>query len=94
LINANTPFYQKEIETMSSTQINLLIAILNGEKQLTSVSAMNSYRIGTPRNVSRNKMQLINNDIIQTTNDGFEFVDPAFELWFRLTFLNQPIQKC
>lgn len=93
LINANTPFYQKEIETMSSTQINLLIAILNGEKQLTSVSTMNSYRIGTPRNVSRNKMQLINNDTIQTTTDGLEFVDPAFELWFRLTFLNQPFQK-
>jgi hypothetical protein len=93
LISANTPFYQKETETMSSTQLNLLIAILRGEKQLTSVSAMNSYRLGTPRNVSKNKMQLVNNDIIQANKEGFEFVDPAFELWFRQTFLNQPIQK-
>lgn len=93
LINANTPFYQKETETLSSTQINLLIAILNGEKQLTSVSAMNTYHLGTPRNVSRNKIQLINNDIIQVAKNGFEFVDPAFELWFRQTFLNQPISK-
>ena len=85
--------YQTETEILSSTQINLLIAVLNGEKQLTSVSAMNTYRLSTPRNVSRNKMQLINNDIIQATKDGFEFVDPAFELWFRQTYLNQPIHK-
>ncbi len=55
LINANTPFYQKEAETLSSTQLNLLIAILNGEKQLTSVSVMYTNHLGTPRNVSRNK---------------------------------------
>lgn len=93
LINANTPFYQTEAEILSSTQLNLLIAVLKGEKQLTSVSAMNTYRLGTPRNVSRNKTQLINSDIIQATGNGFEFVDPAFELWFRQTFLNQPIHK-
>jgi len=93
LINANTPFYQKEAETLSSTQLNLLIAILNGEKQLTSVSVMYTYHLGTPRNVSRNKTQLINCDIIQAAGNGFEFVDPAFELWFRQTFLNQPVHK-
>ncbi|MCK7536587.1 MAG: hypothetical protein MZV63_39195 [Marinilabiliales bacterium] len=39
LINANTPFYQKETETLSTTQLNLLIAVLNGESRLsTSVS--------------------------------------------------------
>jgi hypothetical protein len=93
LINANTPFYQKETETLSSTQLNLLIAVLNGESRLTSVSAMTTYRLGTPRNASKNKTLLINNDIIQENKEGFEFVDPAFELWFRHTFLNQPIHK-
>jgi hypothetical protein len=93
LINANTPFYQKETETLSSTQLNLLIAVLNGESRLTSVSAMTTYRLGTPRNASKNKTMLINNDIIQEKKEGFEFVDPAFELWFRHAFLNQPIHK-
>jgi uncharacterized protein len=93
LINANTPFYQKEAETLSSTQLNLLVAVLNGETKLTSVSAMNEYRLGTPRNVSKNKTQLINDDIIQLNKDMIEFVDPAFELWFRQNFLNQPINK-
>ena len=93
LINANSPFYQKETETLSITQLNLLIAVLNGESKLTSVSVMTTYRLGTPRNVSKNKTMLINNDIIQEKREGFEFVDPAFELWFRHTFLNQPVHK-
>jgi hypothetical protein len=91
LINANTPFYQKEIESLSITQINLLKAVANGESQLTSVSAMTDFSLGTPRNVSKNKTILINDDIIQVSGEKFEFVDPAFELWFRQIFLNQPV---
>lgn len=93
LINANTPFYQKEIETLSLTQVNLLKAVVHGENRFTSVSVMAEHKLGTPRNVSKNKTLLINNDIIQANEEQFEFVDPAFELWFRHNFLNQPINK-
>jgi len=50
---------------------------------------MNIYQLGTPRNVSKNKDILINNDLIQEIEGVFEFVDPAFELWFRKQFFNQ-----
>lgn len=93
LINANTPFYQKEIETLSSTQINLIKAVAHGETRFTSVSVMAEHRLGTPRNVSKNKTLLINKDIIQPHEEQFEFVDPAFELWFRQNFLNQSINN-
>jgi len=89
LIQANTPLYQKEIETISSTQINLLKAVVKGERQFTSTAVMNIYQLGTPRNVSKNKDILINNDLIQEIEGVFEFVDPAFELWFRKQFFNQ-----
>jgi hypothetical protein len=93
LINANTPFYQKEIETLSITQVNLLKAVASGEKKFTGVNAMTEYKLGTPRNVSKNKTLLVNNDVIQRADDHFEFVDPAFELWFRQNFFNQSISK-
>jgi hypothetical protein len=93
LIRTNTPFYQSETEALSTTQINLLIAVANSETRLTSVSVMTGYKLGTPRNVSKNRDILINRDIIQTKEDGFEFVDPAYELWFRQCFLNQAINK-
>jgi hypothetical protein len=93
LISANMPLYQKEMEILSSTQLNLLKAVAKGEKQLTSGRVMNIYRLGTPRNVSKNKTLLINNDVIGESGDGYCFLDPAFELWFRKLFLNEPYEK-
>ena len=90
LINANTPLYQKETETISHTQLNLLKAVAKGETQFTSAAVMNKHLLGTPRNVSKNKTLLINNDVIHEVNNVFEFVDPAFELWFNKQYFNQP----
>ncbi|MFN5217567.1 MAG: AAA family ATPase [Sphingomonadales bacterium] len=90
LIQANSPLYQKEVEIISATQLNLLKAVAKGETQLTSTAVMQKYLLGTPRNVSKNKTILINNDIIQAANKQYEFVDPAFELWFKKQYFQQP----
>ncbi|MFA6924113.1 MAG: hypothetical protein WC223_07640 [Bacteroidales bacterium] len=89
LVNANSPLYQKETESISYTQLNLLKAVAKGETQFTSAAVMQKHLLGTPRNVSKNKTLLINNDIIHEINSVFEFVDPAFELWFKKQFFNQ-----
>ena len=89
LLSANSPLYQKEIENMATGQLNLLKAILSGETQFTSAPVMQDYRLGTPNNVSKNKTSLVNNDIIQDVNGSFEFVDPAFELWFRKQYFGE-----
>jgi hypothetical protein len=90
LIQANTPLYQKEVESLSNTQINLLKAVAKGETKYTSTSVMQQYALGTPRNVSKNKQILINNDLIHELNGEYEFLDPAFELWFKKQFFNRP----
>lgn len=89
LINANMPLYQRETEILSHTQVNLLKAVARGEKQLTSARVMNEYRLGTPRNVSKNKILLINSDVIGESAGSYFFLDPAFELWFRKSFLKE-----
>ena len=89
LINANMPLYQRETEILSTTQLNLLKAVAKGEKQLTSARVMNEFRLGTPHNVSKNKVILINNDVIGESGGNYYFLDPAFELWFRKSFLNE-----
>ena len=93
LINSNTPFYQKEIEILSSTQVNLLIAIASGEIMFTSAAVMSEYKLGTPRNVSKNKSLLVNKDLIQASAKKMEFVDPAFELWFEKNYLNKDLGR-
>ena len=90
LVNANSPLYQKEIETISQTQLNLLKAIAKDESKFTSISVMQKFSLGTPNNVVKNKLILVKNDIIQTVDDVFEFVDPVFELWFKNQYFNQP----
>ncbi len=89
LLNANSPLYQKETESMSTTQLNLMKAVAKGESKFTSVSVMQNYHLGTPRNVSKNKTTLINNDLIHEVGGVFEFVDPAFELWFNKQYFNR-----
>jgi hypothetical protein len=89
LIYANTPLYQKDIESVSSTQLNLLKAITNNEKQFTSNKVMQKYKLGTPQNVIKNKKKLINNDVIHVVDGVYELIDPAFELWFLKQFYNK-----
>ena len=93
LLNANMPLYQKEIEILSSTQLNLLKAVAKDEKQLTSARVMNEYRLGTPRNVAKNRDLLINNDVIGETDGSYFFLDPAFELWFREIFGSRRVSQ-
>ena len=87
LINANMPLYQRETEILSITQLNLLKAIAKGESRITSTRVMTEYHLGTPRNASKNKSVLLNRDIITESDRKFYFLDPAFEIWFRDTFL-------
>lgn len=89
LIYANTPFYQKEAESLSITQLNLLKAISQGEKVLSGVEVMHNYKLGTSANVTKNKVILINFDIIHEQEGQFEFLDPAFELWFKKVYFRQ-----
>lgn len=83
LLNSNNIFYQRELELLSNTQVNLLKAIAEGAIQHTSVDVMNKYRLGTPRNVSKNREILEKADIIDFSGTKIEFVDPVFEYWFR-----------
>ena len=50
---------------------------------------MTNYRLGTPRNVSKNKTTLNKDAIIHSDAGILEFLDPAFELWFSKHFLNK-----
>ena len=89
VLSTNTPFYEKEIEGLSRTQVAMLKAVTAGEKQFTSVRVMQKYSLGTPQNIRQNKTVLINKDIIDKTESDFQFLDPAFEIWFRRNFLHE-----
>jgi len=91
LIETNTPLYIMGAENLSNTQLNLLKAIAQGEKQLTSKRVMAQYDIGTPQNVVKNKRTLEKKDIILKNEDGYELADPTFAIWFLKVYFNEDV---
>ena len=89
VLQANLPLYQTETEWLSATQLQLLIAIANGENQLTGQATMKKYRLGTPRNILKNKQLLLEKDIIDRQEGRYLFLDPAFEIWFKRIFVRK-----
>lgn len=81
VVSSHTLHYQDICDSLSNTQLNLIKAILSGERKLTSMKVMNQYRLGTPRNVSKNKQVLIEKDIIDVQGGEILFTDPIFAYW-------------
>ena len=87
LLDVNSALFQYEIENLSNTQLALLIAIKNGEKNLMSIETLKRYPIGTPTNISKNIKTLEKKDFIERINKQINFIDPVFELWFQKHFV-------
>lgn len=83
LLNQNSILYQREIETLSNTQINFLKAVSDGIERLSSVEVLREYKLNTSSNVTRVKRALEKKEIIDTLDKKIEFIDPVFELWFK-----------
>lgn len=86
LIQSNTPLFQQIVEELSITQINLIKAIVKGEKQLSAKATLDKYQLGTSANVIRNKKILLQKDLIHKENGLYELLDPVFELWVKKTY--------
>lgn len=91
LIYANSPLYQREIEILSKKQVNLLKAIAKRELQLSSSETMRIYDLGTSASVVKNRKILEHADMIHEQHGIYEFLDPAFELWFKMVFFKEKI---
>lgn len=77
----NGIMYSREIENLTMLQLNLLRAILNGEKALNSKDVVKRYNLGTSGNILRTKQALEAKEIIDFFEKEPEFVDPLFALW-------------
>jgi hypothetical protein len=83
VIQSNTPLFQREIELLNQSQINLIKAALNGEKQLSSKATIDKYKLGTSALVVKNRRLLYEADFIDVNENTFELMDPVFEIYFR-----------
>jgi AAA+ ATPase superfamily predicted ATPase len=75
-----------QIETMTSTQINFLKAVLDGETAFTSQENLQKYRLGASANIKKIKNALISREIIDISAQKVSILDPIFELWLKKDF--------
>ncbi len=83
VVDSNKLHYQDICDALSNTQLNLLYAILAGETMLTASETMQKYKLGTPRNVTKNKKVLQEKDVVEIHGRSIVFNDPIFEYWLR-----------
>jgi len=88
LITYNASLYQKEIDGISNTQINFLVAMIKGVKHdIYHNEIIQKYDLGTTGNVKKIIDALLKKEIIHKPNGFYDFIDPAFKLWFRNVYV-------
>lgn len=83
LIDTNAPVFETDVDGLSPSQVNLLVAIANGESHFSASEVNQRYSLGAPQTISRNKQTLIKRDIIEKVDGSYTFVDPIFKYWFK-----------
>lgn len=84
IIAQNTPLFEKQTESLTSYQMNLLRAILDGvEAEFTSSDVIKKYQLSSSANVSIVKRALIKKELIDTEKRRLIISDPILKLWLR-----------
>ena len=86
LIEQNGILYQEIIGDLSKTQVNFLIALSKGVRNINSWEVLKKYDIGTSGNVTKVKKALVKKEIIDINGGEISFSDPSLKLWLQKTF--------
>lgn len=81
--------FQTITDGLGNNQINFLKAVTDNIEQLSSMSTIKEYQLGTSANVLKIKKALINKEIIDTQNDKVTFLDPLYKYWLKKYFFKQ-----
>ena len=88
LIQQNSALFEKDMESLSNTQVGFLRALSEGVNQsMSSSTILRKYNLGTSANVVKIKKALEKKEIIEINKGRPVFVDPAFELWLKRIYL-------
>lgn len=92
-MNATSIHFVDLYDKISNHQVNVLKTVINAESQLTAQETLKKYRLGTSANALKARKALVKEDFLMKTKDGYCFINPAFELWFRKEVMGEDIMK-
>ena len=84
IIDQNTPLFEKQIEGLSTYQLNFLRAICNGiHSEFSRKEIINKYNLGSSANISIIKRALEKKELIETEKGQATIPDPILEEWLK-----------
>ncbi|MGB8489659.1 MAG: hypothetical protein WCE64_01235 [Bacteroidales bacterium] len=73
-------------ETLTVSQLNLLKALIAGEKALSSAQVILKYRLVSSANVNRSRNALFEKEILDNNAGVISFQDPMYRQWLAIGF--------
>lgn len=72
------------LDTLTSKQINFLLAVANKESNFSSKEVLQKYKLGTSANIKNLKKATLEKDLIDIMpGEKIEIQDPLFEYWLK-----------
>jgi hypothetical protein len=81
--------FQTITDSLSTTQINFLKAMLEGVEQFSSKETLSRYNLGTSANILRIRQALLSKEIIDMDGPKLFFLDPVYKRWLRQYYFKQ-----
>ena len=85
--------FQNLTDTLSTKQVNLIEAMIDGANALSSSKTIKTYKLGTSATVNRSQKALIGKEILDDFSGQMEFVDPAYKAWLSKYYFKKPYLK-
>ena len=84
LIGQLSLLFTNIIDSLTSRQINFLIAVADGVINFSSKEILKQYQLGTSANIKNLKKATLEKDLIDILpGNAIEIQDPAFEFWLK-----------
>ncbi|MCQ2141963.1 MAG: hypothetical protein MJY83_06420 [Bacteroidales bacterium] len=94
IISIHEPRFIAYMNDLTTFQVSLLKAILDGHKKFSTTEVIGQYRLNSSANIRRLKDALCKKEII-TFNEKDEpvILDPLFEYWVRKTYFKMEVAR-
>ena len=84
LLKQNSVFFQRDVESLTSLQLNFIKALADGvETGFSKKEYIRKYNLESSANIQAVKKALISKEYIETDNDRIYISDPIFKIWVK-----------
>lgn len=81
MVDRSAILFDNLIDNLKVRQINMLLAIAEGEKNFSSAAVLKKYNLGTSANVKNLKKAVIDKDLVNVEGGTMTIQDPVFKHW-------------